>query len=42
MLHRDEGEPVEVKNFFHLLFFAEGKKSKRNGSKWTDLVVGWG
>ena len=30
------------KKFFPSLLFCRRQKSKRNGLKWTDLVVGWG
>ena len=29
----------KLSNFFHLCFFAEGKKTSVDGLKWRDLVV---
>ena len=37
-------EYLKRENFFHLCFFAEGKKTSIDGLKWRDLVVvggGW-
>ena len=32
--------PSRERDFFHLCFFAEGKKTSVDGLKWRDLVVG--